>query len=68
MKSMSEYSNTINTILTLLPFNKAHSKFKELTCQERFDLINSHVVIFHHKLLDGMIDHLRESDSHFVSL
>ena len=66
MKSMSEYSNTLATILRLRPFNSAHSKFKELTCQERFDLVHSNVVIFNHKLLDDMIDHLRESN--FVSL
>lgn len=63
---MSKYSTTINTILTLLPFNKAHSKFKDLSCQERFDLVNSGVVIFNNKLLDDMIDHLRESD--FISV
>ncbi len=65
---MSGYSDAMNVILTLRSFNNAHGKFKNLNSQERLNLITSGDVIFNHKLLDDIIEHIRKSDFEIVSL
>ncbi len=57
------YDDTMHTILTLAPYNNAHSHFKKLTPLERRNLVmKTNITIFNHELLDDLINHIRKSD------